>query len=627
MRLFLDAQLFVVYNQDMLLFKKIALLLGCFGFCFITSCNFVSSVGAALLGAQSESEWSGNTTSIIYDGTQVQFELPHNVRTLNIQANQPVDVFMAKMNFSSQTLPARSTRYIVSTNTLSAENQFASNSLNPESYRNLLSDLDSLEDVSGITSSGIIRKDFAPARDFVPPVLGTTGATSRSGESPFSLGAVVGEPLKSVKTWSEGSTKDLWIDVPANRGSGVKDSAVIQGTSYTKRQATLQAIGTNCYVWVVSGDGSNLSIDAKSLATKFDDMYSKIRNVFGYESDKIIYVSGGREVIGPISSVSDTGSKVNIVVYDIGGDYKTGQSAGVVGYFWAKDYYSKDFATTNGRDNPISLTNEGKYFYVDSGFLKDYASMVYSTLAHEFQHMINFGEKTMTSMETATTSADVANFSTWFTEMLSMVCEDMVQQYLVIDDKDSSIGRLPVFAQYYYGSGLTDWLDGNNVIVSYAGAYAFGAYLARNYGGTALIKEIATNNYVDQQAITQALKKLGKNETFESVFKKYVQALVLDNPPSTGNIPSFNKTADGINGKMKAIDIFNLEGVDERGLKKRFSPVLFSPFSEKRVDLRPYGFTLHKVGNTNSAGSFSLTFSSPVNSSEKVYLLIQPRKK
>lgn len=630
MRLFLDAQLFVVYNQNMLLFKKIALLLGCLGFCFITSCNFVSSVGAALLGAQSESEWSGSTASINYDGTQVQFELPNNVRTLNVQVNQPVDVFMAKMNFSSQTLPAGSTRYIVSTNTLSAENQFASNSLNPESYRNLLSDLDSLEDVSGITSSGIIRKDFAPARDFVPPVLG--GDVDKGGrfadESSFPYVSIPMKAVSPLKATLGSTQKNLWVDLPKSSSGSSLESKSVGTITYTKRPATLQATGTCCNIWVVNdyftsttASGSKVdAVAAQNLATKFDDIYSKIQGVFGEESDKMIDTRG----IVDIATVSDTGKKVNIVVYDIEGDYKSGQQSGTLGYFWAKDYYTVSSAQTSG-DATIGLTNEGKYFYVDSYFLTAFPQMLYSTLAHEFQHMINFGQKTMNSMESATMQSEVLVSQTWSNEMMSMVCEDMIQQHLKIDDKDSPIARLPWLCQYYYLSGLTDWLDGNNVIVSYAGAYAFGAYLARNYGGTALIKEIATNNYVDQQAITQALKKLGKNETFESVFKKYVQALVLDNPSTT--VPSFNKSVDGINGKMKAIDIFNVKTVDELGREQSFRPILLKTDANSRVDLRPYGFTLHKVGNTNSAGSFPLTFSSPVNSSEKVYLLIQPRKK
>ena len=604
-----------------MLYKKIALLLGCVGFCFITSCNFVSSVGSVLLGPQSESEWSGNTASITYDGTKVQFEVPKDVRTLNIQTNGPVDVFMAKMNFSSRALSAGSTRYIVSTGRFADGEQFVLNPLENTSYKNLPSDPDSLKDISGITPSGIVRKDFAPARDFVPPVLKKTGDTSRSAEDIFSIQTVVGEPQKSVTTWREGATKDLWIDVPSNKETGIPASS---DGLYTKRTATLQAIRDNCYVWVVSGDGSNLTISenqADQLADTFNNLYSKIRNVFGNESDLISRISGTTEILDDISNVSDTGEMVNIVVYDIGGDYKEGQTSGVVGYFWPKDYYSKKSDMTNVDSDSaavLRLTNEGKYFYVDSGFLTNYESMVYSTLAHEFQHMINYGEKTVASKMT---------YSTWFTEMLSMVCEDMVQQYLGIKDEDSPIGRLATFATYYYGSGLTDWLEGDNVVISYAGAYAFGAYLARNYGGAALIKEIATNNYVDQQAITQALQSLGKNETFDSVFKKYVQALVLSNPPTIVNAPSFNHKVQGIGGVMKAIDLFEGSIVDKHGKEYSLCPRLLGVDANSRVDLRPYGFSLHKIGYTDSAGTISLTFSSQVNDSERVYVLIQPRTK
>lgn len=611
----------------MMSYKKIVLLLGCVGFCFITSCNVVSSVGAALLGGQSESEWTGSTTSITYDGTQVQFELPKGVRTLNIQANQPVDVFMAKMNFGSQVLSARSTRYIVSASRLSAENELSLNPFDNDSYKNLSSDLESLKDISGITASGIIRKDFAPARDFVPPVLDKIGGTSRSAEDIFPLQSVAGSPQSKAKVWQEGEKKELWVDAPSKKGSAIESSS---DGSYTKREATLQAIGETCYVWVVSNDGSGLMIgtdQAKRLAKQFDEMYSNIREVFGFESDKIFHISGQKEMLQDITDVSDTGVMVNIVVYDIGGDYKVGQDSGVLGYFWPKDYYSKNSDCTyvdSANAAILSLTNEGKYFYVDSGFLTHSPSMVYSTLAHEFQHMINYGEKTVDS---ATTASDVLNYSTWFTEMLSMVCEDMVQQYLDIEDKDSPIGRLAIFAQYYFGSGITDWLDGDNVAMSYAGAYAFGAYLARNYGGTQLIKEIATNNYVDQKAITQALKTCGYQETFDSVFKKYVQALVLDNPPDAAKVPSFNKSVSGIGGKdMKAIDLFNGFIEYEDGKKASFRPRLFKGEANSRVDLRPYGFTLHGIGYTDSAMTISLTFSSQVNESENVYILLQPRK-
>ena len=584
--------------------------------CLVSACSLFSSDGGGFGGIfapQSEANWNGRTESWEYNGSQVQYEVPHDVRTLSITTNEAVDVFMVKMYTGSAVIPKVSTRYLVSASR-AAEGRSAE-SLELNDFASSGVTIDGLENVSGISADGIIRRDYAPARDFVPPLLGAAGGAGRSAVE--GLSAVVAEPMKSVTQINPElgkTTKELWVDSAAG---------------YVKKRATLQAQGDNCYIWVLdsyfddsSASGSKISSEeANALAKKFDELCPLVREVFGTESDKMIDT---RDLVD-ISSGSDTGTKVNIVVYDIEGDYKDGQQSGTLGYFWAKDYYTAAAAKESG-DATIGLTNCGKYFYVDSYFLNKAPEMLYSTLAHEFQHMINFGQKTMPSMKTAQTEAQVLFSQTWSNEMMSMVCEDMVQEYLGVQDKDSPIARLPWFCQYYYLSGLTDWLGGNSVQVSYAGAYAFGAYLARNYGGKELIKEIAINDYVDQQAITQALKSTGRNETFESVFEKYAQALVLDNAPSAANAPSFKKSVPGIGeGKMmKAIDIFNVQYQDELGRTKTVRPGLMNTDANSRVDLRPYGFTLHSIGHTDSEGEIQLTFSSPVEDKEKVYILVQP---
>lgn len=570
-----------------------------------------------MFAPQSEADWDGKTASWTYNGSQVQYEVPHDVHTLSITTNEAVDVFMVKMNTGSAVIPKVSTRYLVSASR-AAEGRSAE-SLELNGFASSGVTIDGMENVSGISADGIIRKDYAPARDFVPPVLGAAGGAGRSAVE--GLSAVVAEPMRTVKAIAasvDNSEKSLWVDIPATKTGFSEKSS---DGKYTKRPATLRAVGSHCYIWVLdsyfasTASGSKISSEkAKALAEKFDALYPLVRDVFGTESDKMIDTSG----LVDISSGSDTGTKVNIVVYDIEGDYEPGQEGGTLGYFWAKDYYTAAAAKDSG-DATIGLTNCGKYFYVDSYFLNEAPEMLYSTLAHEFQHMINFGQKTMRSMETDQAGSQVLVSQTWSNEMMSMVCEDMVQEYLGVQDKDSPIARLPGFCQRYYLSGLTDWLGGNSVQVSYAGAYAFGAYLARNYGGKELIKKIATNGYVDQEAVTQALKSIGEKETFESVFEKYAQALVLDNAPPAANAPSFNRSVEGINGNMKAIDIFKVQFQDEE-----LYPILLDTNANSRVDLRPYGFTLHSIGYTKSAGDIQLTFSSPVEDKEKVYILVQP---
>lgn len=574
-----------------------------------------------MFATQSEAQWNGRAESWNYDGTEVQYEVPKDVRTLSIATSEAVDIFMVKMNTSSTVIPWLSTRYLVSASRASAAGRGAE-SLELNSFAQSVVGMDLLENVSGISASGIIRKEYIPARDFVPPLPGRGGASRSVSDD---LPAVMAEPMKSVASTSlaVGETKMLWVDLP-KAGVGSYESKFVGTIWYTKRPATLRAVGEHCYIWVVdsyfgtTASGSTINADqAQGLATQFDSMYRSIREVFGNESDKMIATND----LVDISSASDTGTKVNIVVYDIEGDYQADQQGGTMGYFWAKDYYTEVYST---KSDATGLTNCGKYFYVDSYFLNEAPKMLYSTLAHEFQHMINFGQKTVRSMETAQTASQVLASQTWSNEMMSMVCEDMVQDFLGVEDKDSPIARLPWLCQSYYLSGITDWLSGDFVMVSYAGAYAFGAYLARNYGGRALIEQIATNQYVDQEAITRALKSIGKNETFETVFRKYAQALVLDNAPSAVNAPSFYKTETGIEGTMPAIDIFNVQSHDELGRPQKVRPGLMKTDANSRVDLRPYGFTLHGVGYMESASTINLAFSSPVNDAEKVYILVQP---
>ena len=156
--------------------------------------------------------------------------------------------------------------------------------------------------------------------------------------------------------------------------------------------------------------------------------------------------------------------------------------------------------------------------------------------------MINFGVKTLTPQ--IVENGRALNPSTWYNEMLSMLCEDMLQSFLENEDKDSPKKRLSRFCSNYSDSGIVDWLSGDHVFSSYAMSYAFGAYLARNYGGASLIKKIATNNLVDKSSITAAIKEQGyTTETFDTVYKKFVQALLIQNLPNGGIVPSFNKNA------------------------------------------------------------------------------------
>ncbi len=477
-------------------------------------------------------------------------------------------------------------------------------------FSRMASESISESDVDILAKNEFIRRDFEPAQQFKAEPLNC--AASRSA-----LPSV----QKSVPQieFTSGTTKELWVD---------SDSG-----SLILLPATLRAAGTHCCVWIVDDyyveteenppENKVTAETAGKIQQKFDAMYPLIRNVFGEESDYMVN-SSSQGV--PITEVSDTGETVNIVLYDIEGDYKAGQMSGTFGYFWAKDYYARGFSA----DAPVAQSNEGKYFYIDSYFANKELNMIYSTLAHEFQHMIHFGVKWLTPQVDQPGSSGAIS-ETWYNEMLSMLCEDMMQSHLEIDNEKSPKARLAQFCAAYPRSGITDWL-GDNVLISYATSYAFGAYLARNYGGANLVKEIAQNSFVNRYSITDGLKRIGSSETFDSVFNKYTQALLLS---TVENVPSFNKDAaqeltyNGNTGEfysypMTAIDLLRLQWRPSSSATFYTGPAMFKAGSEGRITLRPYGFTLHYVDSSNSAGNISLTFSQPLSSSEKMYILLQP---
>lgn len=301
--------------------------------------------------------------------------------------------------------------------------------------------------------------------------------------------------------------------------------------SYEKKEALLYAFNDVCNVWVVTDDNYIDTDDkrlevARKFADVFESFYPVIRNVYGKESDKIygFYSSKSDEFsLREMAAFCDTGTKVNIVLYDLFGD---GEKGDVLGFFNPADYYPSAerlaaMTSYSYREiDPRTYSNEGKYFYMDSYFATSELNMIISTLAHEFQHMVLFGVKTMKGI----------NVDTNMNEMLSMLCEDMIQSFLAlkgyeISDKDSPRGRLLQFMCSYFLKGIRSYDADDNTALCYANAYAFGAWLCRQWGGAALIKEMMSNEKANNDCIVAAVNSLnGKAFTFKELFGQFIKA-------------------------------------------------------------------------------------------------------
>ena len=452
-------------------------------------------------------------------------------------------------------------------------------------------------------------------RHFVSPKFDIPVSSSRSAVSPnFSV-----TPISRAV----GTTKDIWIEIEKR---------------YEKKQATLRAKGTYCNVWIpddyyastASGNKTDEST-AQTFAQKFDEMYPVIRNVFGDEAE-IIRVTDGKTLTDTeITDSSDTGSTVNIVLYDIDGDYKDDEnfSEGTAGFFFSKDYY-KTTKSLSGDNEVLNYSNAGKYFYIDSAIARLYPNDAISTLAHEFQHMINFNMKDIKLGKVPDTS---------YNEMLSMLCEDMMQDFLEIDDDDSPKNRTQQFNAYYILSGIREYLENDNAVVSYATSYTFGAFLARNYGGAALIKEISQNDNTDNNSIVAAVNKINSTSlTFDKIFQKFLLALTGNETYTLNKNAKQTLSSGSYSYPMTAYDIFangyapeieklpsnlpSLVASSELGYDGN-GPVLFK--NNAAIDLRPqYGISLHTLGELSAGmNDLTLTFSDKGSADLYMYVIVQ----
>jgi hypothetical protein len=453
-------------------------------------------------------------------------------------------------------------------------------------------------------------------RHFVPPVdissiEKVTGAARAASGTTLTAATPVSRTV--------GTTKKIYVDSNSDMDK------------YTSKAATLRAVGTHCNVWIVdqyytSGDADENKAStaiAQKFATKFDEIYPYITNVFGSESDQLVTTSGS---LIKMETYSDTGNIINIVLYDIGVDYTKNQNGGVLGYFYAKDYYYTGGQTYSGSNAILNYTNQGKYFYVDSGFAVSAFDTVLSTLAHEFQHMVNFGQKNIEHK----TAPD-----TWYNEMLSMLCEDMMQEKLEIKDKDSPKARLQQFNANYYASGINEWRDGDYSVLSYSVAYAFGGWLCRQYGGAALVKAIMDNDSVNDESIVAAVNAInGTSYDWDDLFEQFLLCITGSSTYTMNQDAAQTLTWSGYTYPMTAIDLWDsawgltsleneYKGSDVIYKNYNFlGPILLS--SGAGTTLRPaYGFLLHGLGVATSALTKTITFNDTGSQNLTMYLIIQ----
>ncbi len=252
-------------------------------------------------------------------------------------------------------------------------------------------------------------------------------------------------------------------------------------------------------------------------------------------------------------------NRIDILLTDIDND--NNPDGGVAGYFWSKDnFYTSVYPGSNERI----------MFYADSVMFANtqnngfWQKEVYLTLAHEFQHMINYYQKAIKLN---------SNPKPWLNEMMSVEIEDLVVTKLNhigdrgVDSSDGSAGdsentkgRFPTFNKHNTLS-VTNW---SNTLADYAKVASFGAFLVRNYGGAELLHNMMFNSLNSDDCVIKAIyDTTGKTVTFKELLQQWGVAIMLSDHIDISPIPQYNigdfiiSSYDGIDYKMGSINFFN----------------------------------------------------------------------
>ena len=337
--------------------------------------------------------------------------------------------------------------------------------------------------------------------------------------------------------------------------------------SICKKVITDGTITLSIYV-----DNANVGIITDTMVTTIADKFLKASSdldIYKWVTDLYGEPWGARNYSNVLPS--EAKNHITILLTDLFTDGS--DNGGVVGlYDSAHNYY-------NSTNYPVgsSISNERLMFFIDSlmyANAKNYDGIddskdtqwletdfwpqeVFSTLTHEFQHMIHYYNKRIIHERSSYSD-------TWFNEMCSVVTEDLTSSYQQVEGPrghlgayggttDITSGRLPLF-NYFNDESITSWSDN----ADYESVYAFGAFLARNYGGASLFKEMVNSSLINEQAIISAIFSVsGKTRTFEELLIEWGKSVLLSDLPDVVSEVGYNKSETNLGYDIYPINLNN----------------------------------------------------------------------
>ena len=419
--------------------------------------------------------------------------------------NGPKNLYMLLSNYATGTTSAPVITHNPKTVTLPSQNNLKVVSSNPstnilhapqevEIFRRNAQQLMRKQNLSSTRQAKIFSMPIVKSSD----VVGNTKNFQINATAGVTTAATARKIISNVVTTSGTRTLNVWVsDDSFDSGAGCLKANCVTQAMVDALAAKFLAVGANndIYDWVTNIYGAEWAADAQTISS----------NLIPYDGN------------------------ITILLTDIGNDNST--NGGVIGYFYSKD---------NFLASAVNGSNERIMFYLDSVLLATpqiqggvwnitdfWSQQMISTLAHEFQHMIHFYQKSVKFNATS---------QTWLNEMLSETTEDMVAIKLQNSGPRNVSytngtaglagnfnGRYPLFNSRNTLS-LTSWTSAS---ADYSKVSAFGAFLIRKYGGSGLLSSIVHSNLTGTDAIVSALQAKGITKTFDDLLREWGEEVLI----------------------------------------------------------------------------------------------------
>lgn len=263
--------------------------------------------------------------------------------------------------------------------------------------------------------------------------------------------------------------------------------------------------------------------------------------------------------------------------------------SGLAGFFWSGDLYPPENV------NP-PISNQKKIFYLTNitqnsvPTLTEYT--MYATLAHEFQHMINFYQRKINNLIE----------HTWLNEAMSGYAEHICG-YSITTNNQSKALQINEYFKNTNNVSLTNWQDTHE---NYGLVYLFGVWFAQKYSpnNSGVIANLLKLNKVGSDAVSHFA-----SEPFEKITAKFMLALTINDP---------SHKFYGLNDiDLRATYNYPapLSPVTLTGPQTPASIPSFNgsyPYNSNAFYLQQHSFATFKLQGTNSGSSISISFSNTI---------------